>query len=98
MLIFRGVNIFPKQVEAAVCSVPGLTAHFQITARRELGLENMSFVCERAPGTESKDIPELERKLAYRLKNSLGVSVPFTVVEPGGIPRSEGKAVRVLRK
>ena len=98
MLIYHGVNIFPNQVEAAVCSIPGLTANFQITSWRECGLENLSFICERAPGTDPGETSELERKLAYTLKNSIGVSVPFTIVEPGGIPRSEGKAVRVIKK
>ena len=98
MLIYHGVNIFPKQVEAAVCSIPGLTANFQITSWRERGLENLSFVCERASDAKSDDTSELERKLAYTLKNSIGVSVPFTIVEPGSIPKSEGKAVRVIKR
>ena len=98
MLIYHGVNIFPKQVEAALCSVPGLTANFQITAWRERGLDNLNFICERAYGSESVDASELERKLAYTIKNSIGVAVPFTIVEPGSIQRSEGKAVRIVKK
>ena len=97
MLIYHGVNIFPSQVEAALCSVPGLTANFQITAWRELGLDNLSFVCERA-NSESGDVPELEIKLAHTIKNSIGVSVPFSIVEPGTIPRTDGKAVRIVKK
>ncbi|MDR3077057.1 MAG: phenylacetate--CoA ligase [Synergistaceae bacterium] len=98
MLIYHGVNVFPTQVEAAVCSVPGLSANFQITAWRERGVENMSFVCERAPGMGPEMCGELERKLAHTLKNFIGVSLPFEILEPGSIPRSDGKAVRVLKK
>ena len=98
MMIYHGVNIFPSQVEAALCSVPGLTANFQITTWRERGLEELNFVCERAPDSQSADVSELERKLAHTIKNSIGVSVPFTIAEPGAIPRTDGKAVRIVRK
>jgi phenylacetate-CoA ligase len=98
MLIYHGVNVFPSQVEAAVCGVPGLTANFQITAWRERGLENLSFVCERAPETRPDDAVALGIKLSHALKSSIGVSIPFEIVEPGSIPRYEGKAARVLKK
>jgi phenylacetate-CoA ligase len=96
MLIFHGVNVFPAQVESAVCSVPGLSANFQITSWRERGLEKISFVCERSPETKPEDVEPLRRALSHTLKSTIGVSIPFEIAEPGTIPRSDGKAVKVL--
>jgi phenylacetate-CoA ligase len=98
MLIYRGVNVFPTQVEAAICGVPGLTANFRITSWRERGLENISFVCERAQGTSPDDEEPLGRKLAHAIKSAIGVSIPFSIAEPGSLPRDDGKAARVLKR
>ncbi|MDR1650825.1 MAG: phenylacetate--CoA ligase [Synergistaceae bacterium] len=98
MLIFRGVGVFPSQVEAAVCVVPGLSPSYQIRAWKENGLQNISFVCERAPDARPDDMPRAADELAKSVKNVTGAAIPFEILEPGGIPRSDGKTVRVLKQ
>lgn len=97
MLIMHGVNVFPSQIEAALCSVPGLTANYQITAWREMGVQQVSIVCERAPDCVGVADGDLEAMAVKSLKQTIGVTIPLTVKAPGEIPRSEGKAVRVLK-
>jgi len=97
MLILHGVNVFPSQIEAALCKVRGLTVNYQITAWKENGIQQMSLTCERGPDTSELDVHDLERQAVKSLKQSIGVTIPFRILEPGAIPRSEGKAVRVLK-
>lgn len=97
MLILHGVNVFPSQIEAALCQVPGLTVNYQITAWKEKGIQQMSLVCERGPETSELDVNDLEKQVAKSLKQAIGVTIPFRIMEPNAIPRSEGKAVRVLK-
>jgi phenylacetate-CoA ligase len=97
MLILHGVNVFPSQIESAICSVPGLTPNYQITAWRENGIQNMSLVCERTPESSAADLPEMEKNTVKSLKQIIGVTIPLKILEPGTIPRSEGKAVHILK-
>ena len=97
MLIVSGVNVFPSQIEAAICKIPGLTPNYQITSWKERGVQKMSLACERAAGTSSDNIQGLVRDASKYLKQALGITIPFTIMEPGTIPRSEGKAVRILK-
>lgn len=98
MLILNGVNVFPSQIESALCKVSGLTPNYQITAWRENGIQKMSLVCERTPESEHSGIREMEREATKALKQGTGVTIPFKIMEPGAIPRSEGKAVRILKR
>lgn len=98
MLILHGVNVFPSQIEAALCKVAGLTPNYQITAWKENGIQEMNLICERTPESSADDVREMEKEASKSLKQSLGVTIPFRIMEPGAIPRSEGKAVRVLKK
>ena len=98
MLILNGVNVFPSQIEAAICKVSGLTPNYQITAWKENGVQKMSLACERTPESDAADIHEMEKSASKSLKQSVGVTIPFSILEPGAIPRSEGKAVRILKK
>ncbi len=97
MLILHGVNVFPSQIEAALCQVSGLTANYQITAWKESGIQQMSLACERAPETSAQDVHHLEKMASKSLKQALGVTIPFSIMDPNAIPRSEGKAVRILK-
>ena len=98
MLILNGVNVFPAQIEAAICKVPGLTPNYQITAWRENGIQKMSLTCERNAESDSADIHEMEKAAAKSIKQDVGVTIPFSIMEPGTLPRSEGKAVRILKR
>jgi phenylacetate-CoA ligase len=98
MLILDGTGVFPTQIEAAVCGVPGLTPHFQITLRRERGLRTIDVICERARDTTPGDVARMRDELTDSIKRNIGVTFPFEIVEPGTIPRSHGASVRRLRK
>lgn len=97
MLIVSGVNVFPSQIEAAICRVPGLSANYQITAWKERGVQRMSLACERTPDSTPEEVHTISRNASKYLKQALGITIPFNIMEPGSIPRSEGKAVRILR-
>jgi len=100
MLIIRGVNIFPSQVEAVLVGFPGLAPHYQIELTREGVLDAMTVEVELAPATGLTD-PERDRKaadVASHIKSLIGVTCKVVVKSPGEVPRSQGKAVRVKDK
>ncbi|MCE2516109.1 MAG: phenylacetate--CoA ligase, partial [Acidobacteria bacterium] len=87
MLIVRGVNVFPSQIEAEVLKVDGLTPHFQIEVDRSANLAALTVRVEQDPA--ARQLPEhLATALAHHIKGNIGV--------PGGVPRSAGKAQRVV--
>jgi phenylacetate-CoA ligase len=92
MIILRGVNVFPSQIEELVLAEPGLAPHFQIELRREGRLDAMTVVGERAAGSGLFPGPRLQR----RIRQALGLTVEVRIGAPGSAPRSEGKARRVL--
>lgn len=96
MLIIHGVNIFPSQIEASLCKVTGLTANYQIETENKSGVQEMSITCERSLETGIND-SDLERRAIKQLKMDVGITIPFKVLDPGILPRTEGKAVRVIR-
>ena len=96
MLIIRGVNVFPSQIEAEVMKVDGLSPHFQI----ELGTTgNLTSITVHVEPQEeaSVDIDETCDVLTRHIKDNVGVSTRVVVREPGSLPRSLGKAQRVVR-
>ena len=95
MLIVRGVNVFPSQVEAEVLKVDGLTPHFQIEVDRSANLATLTVRVERTPAT-SRPPAALAAALAAHIKDNVGVSAQVAVTTPGTIPRSAGKAQRVV--
>ena len=94
MLIVRGVNVFPSQVEAEVLKVDGLTPHFLIEVDRSENLVALTVRVERDPAGSSAD-DALADALARHIKANIGVSAQVLIAEPGQVPRSEGKAQRV---
>jgi phenylacetate-CoA ligase len=99
MLIIRGVNVFPSQVEAALLEVEGTLPHYQIILTRHHGLDQMEVQVEVTPQTFSDKIgalEELSSRLMDVLDHVLGIRVEVTLVEPHTIQRSEGKAKRVI--
>ena len=95
MLIVRGVNVFPSQVEAEILKVDGLTPHYQIEVDRSANLAVLTVRVEQDPATRHT-VEDLAGTLAAHIKNSIGVSAEVAVAEPGAVPRSAGKAQRVV--
>jgi phenylacetate-CoA ligase len=99
MIILRGVNVFPTQVEEQVLATPGLAPHFQIELYREGRMDAMQVNAEALPGhADEAARTALGRTLGKRIKDVIGISGAVTVTPPGGVPRSEGKAVRLVDK
>ena len=95
MLIVRGVNVFPSQIEAEILKVDGLTPHFQIHVDRTANLASLTVRVERDPASR-RAADELGIALADHIKGNIGVSAEVAVAEPGEVPRSAGKAQRVV--
>jgi phenylacetate-CoA ligase len=100
MMIIRGVNVYPSQVEAVLVGVPGVTPHYQIVLTREGALDVMSIEVEMAPSTSAGELQNIANDAIGQIKSRLGVSCGVVIKAPGEVPRSQGKAVRVrdLRK
>jgi len=101
MLIIRGINVFPSQVEYALMGIPEVGQHFQIVVERKGALDDMLVRVELSKGLFSDkitDIMKVRQKVEHRLRNSLNVNVNVELVEPGSLPRFEGKAKRVIDK
>ena len=96
MIILRGVNVFPTQVEEQLLKVAGLAPHFQIELTREGRLDEMTVHCEMLEASGNADA--MARELAHHIKSVIGVSARIRVGVPGSAPRSEGKARRVVDK
>jgi phenylacetate-CoA ligase len=97
MLIIRGVNVYPSQVEAALVGCPGLAPHYQIVLTREGALDAMTIEAEGLPDAPGDDAACAAKaaEVQHRLKTMIGVTCEVAVKAPGEVPRSEGKAVRV---
>ncbi|HSR35809.1 MAG TPA: phenylacetate--CoA ligase [Desulfurivibrionaceae bacterium] len=98
MLIIRGVNVFPSQIEEVIMGVEGVEPHYQIVVTREGSLDNIEVqveVSEKIFSDEVKSLESLSKKLQHEIKDLLGISCKIKLVEPKTIQRSEGKAKRV---
>ncbi|NLI33925.1 MAG: phenylacetate--CoA ligase [Deltaproteobacteria bacterium] len=101
MLIIRGVNVFPSQIESVLMEIEGVEPHYQLVVDRVDNLDTLTVmveVGERAFHDEVRVLQTLEKKITKNIKEFLGVSVKVTLVEPKTIARSEGKAMRVIDK
>jgi phenylacetate-CoA ligase len=98
MLIIRGVNVFPTQVEELILKQPALAPHYQLEVTRPKIMDELTVVVERAPGAGGKDGEEAGERLAHQIKSLVGVTALVRVVQSGGIERSLGKAKRVIDK
>ena len=96
MLIIRGVNVFPTQIEERVLAVDALAPHYQIRVSRDGSLDVMTVAVEKSPEAGDADPAALADQLRRGIKNYVGVSAVIEVGEPGTVARSEGKAVRVI--
>jgi len=97
MLIIRGVNVFPSQVEVGLGRVAGLSHHYYLEVSEKEGLKELTVVAEMARTAGEMETRELHRATIQNLHALLGVRVNVRLLEPGAIERSEGKAVRVRK-
>ncbi len=99
MLIIRGVNIFPSQIETALMNIPEVAPHYQIIVTREKHLDKLEVLVEvvgEVFSDEVRKLEELEKKVISEIEGTLGISVGVKLVEPKSIERSMGKAKRVV--
>jgi len=101
MFIVRGVNVFPSQIESAILSVESALPVYQIVLTRDHGLDNVEVDVELSPSMASDKISDLEsvsKRISHSIERILGIRVLLRLVAPNSIPRSEGKAKRVIDK
>ncbi|MFZ5906716.1 MAG: phenylacetate--CoA ligase family protein [Nitrospirota bacterium] len=101
MLKIRGVLIFPSQIEKALLEVRGVEPHYQIIVTRPQHLDEIEVQVETSRklfSDEVRHLEEVRKKIAKHIENSIGLRVKVTLVEPKTLPRSEGKAKRVIDK
>lgn len=99
MLIIRGVNVFPSQIEQVITGFPEIVPHYQIVLTTKGTLDHVELRVETAPDfsfDEIRALEDLRRRLVAELKSNLQIAVDIKIVEPKTIERSEGKAKRVI--
>ncbi|MCD4525469.1 phenylacetate--CoA ligase PaaK [Nocardioides sp. cx-173] len=96
MIILRGVNLFPTQIEELLLGTPELSPHFQCVLSRGGTLDEMTVLVEHREGVATASAEEAGRHLQHLVKSTIGVSVGIEVREPGGIERSVGKMRRIV--
>lgn len=94
MLIVRGVNIYPSSVEHVLLGAGGVAPHYRLIVERPGPLDELTLECE--PDGDGADPGALRERLEQLLREHTGLRITVRVAEPGTIPRSEGKAVRVV--
>jgi phenylacetate-CoA ligase len=101
MLIIRGVNIFPSQIESVLLGIGEVQPHYQIVVDRVNNLDTLTVEIEISEAMFSdnvKGIEEFEKKAGNQINSALGINAKIRLVEPKSIARSEGKAKRVIDK
>jgi phenylacetate-CoA ligase len=98
MMIIRGVNVFPTQIEELILKQPALAPHYQLEITRPKALDELTVIVERAPGTGAVDAESASAALARHVKDLIGVTAMIRVMPSGSIERSLGKAKRVVDK
>jgi phenylacetate-CoA ligase len=99
MMIIRGVNVFPSQIEYAIMGLPELAAQYQIILERPDALDVFTIkaeLTEKSVDSSQQELEELKRKIKQKVNNITGLSPIIELVKPGELPRTEGKARRVL--
>jgi len=99
MLIIRGVNVYPSQIESVLMDIEGVEPHYLLIVDREGTLDTLEVqveVNEQTFSDEIKVLQGLSRRIEKEIKDLLGISCRIRLVEPKTIARSEGKAQRVI--
>jgi len=95
MIIVRGVNLFPTQIEEQILRFGALAPHYRIDVSRPHRLDEVTIHVERKPGASRAEAETAAAHLRSHVKDVVGISVEIEVAEPGGLERSTGKVVRV---
>ena len=101
MLIIKGVNVFPSQIEEVLIAIEGCEPHYQLVVDRKNSIDSLEIQIEV---TENIFFDEMKRqkafieKIEHKIHSLIGVGVAVKLVEPKSIPRFDGKAVRVIDK
>ena len=101
MLIIRGVNVFPSQVESVLLSMGNISPHYLLIVDRVENRDTLEIQVEMTDEIFSdaiKSLEEMENRIKQAIESTLGISAKIRLVEPKSIPRSEGKATRVIDK
>ena len=104
MIIIRGVNVFPTEIESVLFSFKELAPYYQVVIDRVGALDRFEVQCEVTAEFKNEvgelegnsQVAKLVREISHQLKNTLGVSVQLRIHQPNALPRSEGKAVRIV--
>lgn len=96
MIILRGVNLFPTQIEEIVLRTPAVAPHFQLRLTREGRLDALTVRAEARAGATAEERSEAARTIATAVKDGIGVSVGVEVVDPETLERSVGKIKRIV--
>ena len=96
MIILRGVNVFPTQIEEIVLRTPGLSPHFQIELFRDGRLDQMTVRVERRPDADAAAVDAAAAGLVSAVKDGIGVTAGADIVEPNTLERSAGKLQRLI--
>jgi phenylacetate-CoA ligase len=94
MITVRGVNLYPSNVEHLLLSVPEVAPHYQLVVERSGTMDELTVQCE--PVSAEVDPAALRSTVETVLREHTGIRIVVDVLEPGAVPRSEGKAVRVV--
>jgi phenylacetate-CoA ligase len=94
MLIIRGVNLYPSEVERVLLGVEGVAPHWQLVVERPGALDELTVLCE--PASDGADLEPLAERIVHALREATGVGMAVQLMTPGEVPRSQGKAVRVV--
>ncbi len=95
MLIVRGVNVYPSQIEAVLVGRAGIAPHYQLVVDRRGQLDHVSIDIEAEPGVPPDMFEAIAHDVQHHVKSMVGITTDVRVLLPGEVPRSEGKAVRV---
>ena len=99
LIILRGVNIFPTQIEEQILKISAFAPHFQIELTREGRMDAMTVLVEAAEGhSDSTERLEAAAALKKAVRDTSGLNIAVSVADPGGVARSQGKAVRIVDK
>src|SRR3977135_3778254 len=95
MLIIRGVNLYPSEVERVLLGLGQVAPHYQLIVERPSAMDELTVICEPASALEGSGVGTLQRRVQNALRAATGLSMHVQVLDRGSVPRSEGKAVRV---
>jgi phenylacetate-CoA ligase len=99
MLIIRGVNVFPSQIEQVLTGIPGVAPHYQVVLKKRGSMDHVEVHVEVVPEFKFDEIRALEalqKRVTAEIASALAISIAVKLVEPKSIQRSEGKAKRVI--